>query len=405
MTDTTHIAIIGAGPAALMAAETLATSGHRVAIYDRMPSPARKLLIAGRGGLNLTHSEPLAQFLTRYGDDAEPLEAAIRAFPPEAVRSWCAGLGIETFVGSSGRVFPKGMKASGLLRAWLRRLTQYGVTYHPRHRWLGWNDTGLVFETPTGPLTVTADATLLALGGASWPRLGSDGSWVDILVRQAIPVLPLQPANCGFITQWSDFFRERFAGHPLKSLAITHGEIRRQGEAMITEHGLEGGLIYSFSRALRTEIQAQGYAPILLDLRPTMTIEALRQKLSVGGSKSLGARLRSVGFSATEVALLHETTLKPGELPDLATRLKAIPLTLLAPTDIARAISSAGGLSWRALDEHYMLRRKPGVFVAGEMIDWDAPTGGYLLQACFSTGVAAAKGIARYLASEGAPEH
>lgn len=380
-----------------MAAEMLARAGKSVAIYDRMPSPARKFLIAGRGGLNLTHSEPLDRFLTHYGSAAPQLEPAIRAFPPQAVRDWCEGLGVETFVGSSGRVFPRTMKAVPLLRAWLRRLESLGVSYYPKHRWRGWEGEALCFDGSDGRITRRAQATLLALGGASWPRLGSDGAWVDILVRQALPVLPLAPANCGFTVAWSEHFRQRFAGQPLKPVALTHADITRQGEAMITAQGIEGGLVYGFSRALREEIARSGTAAITLDLRPGMEVDALQKKLGARGGKSLGAFLRGAGFSPLAVALLHETTPQAAQQPDLAQRLKALPLTLRQPGAITRAISSAGGLSWQAIDEHYMLKRKPGVFAAGEMLNWEAPTGGYLLQACFSTGVAAARGIERYL--------
>lgn len=395
------LAIIGAGPAALMAAEILASAGHGVAIYDRMPSPARKLLIAGRGGLNLTHSEPLDTFLTRYGAAAPWLEPAIRTFPPEALRAWCEGLGEETFVGSSGRVFPRRMKAVSLLRAWLRRLQARGVQYHARHQWLGWQEGALRFATPQGAMSVAADATLLALGGASWPRLGSDGGWVPILQNEGITVAPLLPANGGFTCAWSDYFRTRFAGQPLKGLAMTHRDTTRLGEAMITDHGIEGGVVYALSADLRDALTEAGTTTVTLDLRPTMTLEQLRRKLGVRGSKSLSSYLRAAGFSALDVALLHETT--PDLDIDLAARLKAVPLTLTGTTGIARAISSAGGIRRDALDAHFMLHARPGTFAAGEMLDWEAPTGGYLLQACFSTAVAAARGMQAYLAGAGGP--
>jgi uncharacterized flavoprotein (TIGR03862 family) len=392
-----HIAIIGAGPAGLMAAEVLAQAGHSVHLYDRMATPARKFLIAGRGGLNLTHSEPLERFLTRYGNASAWLAPAIHAFPPEALRGWCEGLGEPTFVGSSGRVFPTSMKAVALLRAWLRRLEAAGVRYYPRHQWLGWQGDALRFLTPQGEVTVAADATLLALGGASWPRLGSDGGWVPILRQRGIRVNALRPANGGFTVPWSDYFRTRFAGQPLKPLAITHAGIRQQGEAMITAHGIEGGVIYASSATIRTAIEDAGQTTLMLDLRPTMPVEALREKLGARGNKSLSSFLRSANFSPLAIALLYETTPHAADMPDLAACLKALPLTLTAVGDIARAISSAGGIAHEEVDDGYMLRSMPGVFVAGEMLDWEAPTGGYLLQACFSTGVAAAHGMLKAL--------
>ncbi|MBN8544269.1 MAG: TIGR03862 family flavoprotein [Alphaproteobacteria bacterium] len=398
MENRRNIAIIGAGPSALIAAEELASHGHNVSVYDRMPSPARKLLIAGRGGLNLTHSEPLDEFLTRYGTARDWLTPAILAFPPDALRAWCDGLGEETFIGSSGRVFPRKMKAVSLLRAWLKRLEQLGVTYHPRHHWLGWHGDALSFDTPKGAVHITPDATLLALGGASWPRLGSDGGWVKPLTEQAIPMATLAPTNCGFHTHWSDYFRTRFAGSPLKPLAITHEGATHQGEAIITANGLEGGAIYGLSASIRNAINRDGQTTITLDLRPSMSPEALSKKLASRGNKSLSSFLRSANFSPVAIALFHETT--PEHMrttAPIAERLKALPVTLHSTAGMARAISSAGGITRDALDEHYMLRAKPGVFAAGEMLDWEAPTGGYLLQACFSTGVAAAHGIIRYL--------
>ena len=393
MNHTRTIAIIGAGPAALMAAEVLANAGHAVDVYDRMPSPARKLLIAGRGGLNLTHSEPLDSFLTRYGDAADWLAPAVRAFGPDALRAWCEGLGEPTFVGSSGRVFPRSMKAVTLLRAWLKRLEALGVRYHPRHQWLGWDGQALRFATPSGEVAITADATLLALGGASWPRLGSDGGWVSILRAETIRVSNLQPANCGFTTHWSDYFRTRFAGQPLKPLAITHEGTTHQGEAMVTAQGFEGGIMYARCAAIRNAITRDGHTTITLDLRPSMTVEALHKKLGHRGNKSLSSFLSSANFSPLAIALLHETTPGGVDADALAERLKALPLRLTGTSDFARAISTAGGITREAVNEHYMLNAKPGVFVAGEMLDWEAPTGGYLLQACFSTGVAAANGI------------
>lgn len=397
MSHPPRIAIVGAGPSALMAAEVLAQAGLGVDVYDQMPSPARKLLIAGRGGLNLTHSEPLDRFLHRYGTAASWLAPSIQAFPPQAVRDWCDGLGEESFVGSSGRVFPKRMKAVSLLRAWLRRLEQYGVRYHPRHQWLGWKEPGLHFRTPNGEMTVAADAVLLALGGASWPRLGSDGGWVPILQAKGIAVRALRPSNTGFLVPWSEHFRTRFAGQPLKPVAVTHNGHTRQGEAMITAGGIEGGVIYALSASIREAITQAGETTIHLDLRPAMTVEALAAKLAGRGSKSLGSFLRSAHFSPLAVALLHEGAgAQEAPLP-LAQRLKALPLRLTGIPPIGRAISSAGGIEASEVTEAFMIAKHPGLFVAGEMLDWEAPTGGYLLQACFSTGVAAAHGIMRYL--------
>lgn len=397
MSPAPSIAIIGAGPSGLIAAETLANAGMQVHVFDRMPSPGRKFLIAGRGGLNLTHSEPLDTFLTRYGPAAAWLEPAIRAFPPEALRAWCEGLGEETFIGSSGRVFPKRMKAVTLLRHWLRRLEALGVHYHPRHHWRGWDGSYLHFTSPTGDIYAEPHATLLALGGASWPRLGSDGSWSAPLAAAQVPLAPFAPSNCGFLTPWSEHLRTRFAGQPLKPLAITHAGVTRQGEAMITEHGIEGGLLYGFSPALRDAIRTEGKAVITLDLRPGMPHDALQQKLGARGSRSLGSYLQSAGFSPLAVALFHETGGAQCPPQHIAAHLKSMPLTLHGTTGMARAISTAGGITHAALDTHYMLRNMPGVFAAGEMLDWEAPTGGYLLQACFSTGIAAAHGIGRYV--------
>jgi len=396
-----HIAVIGAGPAGLIAAEHLARAGLAVTLYDRMPNPARKFLLAGRGGLNLTHSEPLDSFLPRYGDAANWLAPYIRAFAPDDLRAWCEGLGEETFVGSSGRVFPKSMKAAPLLRAWLARLNELGVAYKPRHHWLGWKENALLFADAEGRQhLVTADATLLALGGASWPRLGSDGSWVALLGD--IALTPLAPANCGFEVAWSQHFSTRFAGTPLKPVAIAHGELSRQGEAMLTARGIEGGAIYALSAPLRKTITVAGKADITLDLRPDMQVGVLAQKLGgTGSSKSLSTVLRSAGFAPVVSTLLREAFTPPqlaaATAQQLARWLKALPITLTGTAGIARAISTAGGIKQGALTPALMLRAKPGVFAAGEMLDWEAPTGGYLLQACFSTGMAAARGILQYL--------
>jgi len=397
-----NIAIIGAGPAGLMAAETLASAGHCVTLYDRMPSPGRKFLMAGRGGLNLTHSEPLDLFISRYGKAADWLAPSIRAFPPEALRAWCEGLGEETFIGSSGRVFPRSMKAAPLLRAWLRRLEGLGVKYAAQHTWLGCDGDALVFYAHGEMRQVRPDATLLALGGASWPRLGSDGGWTKILSQWGVALAPLAPANCGFIVPWSEHFSSRFAGTPLKPVMLTHNGHSRQGEAMITAQGLEGGVVYALSGNLRDSIAAHGTAILQLDLRPDMTLDALTQKLRAPrGSKSLSSFLRNARFSPAAIALLREVR-APEQLaqltPDsLAAILKALPVTLTAPAAIVRAISSAGGIRRDALDDDFMLLKKPGIFAAGEMLDWEAPTGGYLLQGCFSTSVAAAQGMLRFL--------
>lgn len=399
--DSRPLAVLGAGPAGLMAAEVLATAGQRVTLYEAMPSAGRKLLMAGRGGLNLTHGEPLARFLTRYRPQQPLLRAAIEAFPPQALIAWCEGLGQPTFVGSSGRVFPRAMKASPLLRAWLARLQGLGVTLRLRHRWSGWDENGaLRFATPQGEQLVQPAATLLALGGASWPRLGADGGWVPLLEAAGIAVSPLQPANCGFTLAWSEHLRERFAGTPLKPVTLTFGGESLQGECIVTASGLEGGALYALSAPLREAIRREGQAILTLDLRPHLDEAELARRLAgLAGAPSLGTRLRKAGgLSPLAAALLREA---PGPLPSeplgLARRIKALPLTLLAPAGIERAISTAGGLSFAALDRNWMLRQRPGLFAAGEMLDWEAPTGGYLLQGCFASGVAAARGLLDWL--------
>ena len=389
-------AVIGGGPAGLMAAEVLAQAGVSVTVYDQMPSIGRKLLMAGRGGMNLTHAEPLPVFLSRYGTARAWLEPAISAFPPDALIAWCNGLGQPTFTGSSARVFPNAMKASPLLRAWMRRLSTLDVGLRVRHRWAGWDaDGGLRFETPDGPIVQHPNVTILALGGASWPRLGSDASWVAALPD----IAPFQPSNCGFLVDWSPHLRDRFAGHPLKRLAISFGADTVRGEAVITRTGLEGGAIYALSGRVRDAIQADGSATIHIDLRPDLTLAALSDRL--GGprrSQSLANTLRKQAGLPPEAIGLVQEALHSGENgDDLAGLIKALPVRLLAPAPIERAISSAGGVRAGALDEGLMLRDRPGVFAAGEMLDWEAPTGGYLLQACFSTGVAAARGALAWL--------
>jgi uncharacterized flavoprotein (TIGR03862 family) len=397
------IAVVGAGPAGLIAAETLAAAGHRVTVYDHMASAGRKFLMAGRGGLNLTHSEPFDAFLARYGSAAERLRPAIAAFPPDALRAWCEGLGQTTFVGTSGRVFPHAMKTSPLLRAWLIRLAALGVTLAMRHRWSGFDDDRrLVFATPAGDIAVAADAAVLGLGGASWPRLGSDAGWVDILERAGVRVAPLEPANCGFVVAWSEIMRARFAGAPLKSIALSFADKRVRGEATITATGVEGGAVYALSGPLREAIARDGTATLEVDLRPDLGDETLRVRLArPRGKQSRTTFLRkAAGLAPPAIALVNEVLARRAEAPDaaaLAALIKALPLTLIGTAPIARAISSAGGIAFDEIDATFMLRKKPGVFVAGEMLDWEAPTGGYLLTACFATGVAAAKGAMKWL--------
>ena len=401
------IPVVGGGPAGLMAAETLARGGARVTLYERMPRLARKLLLAGRGGLNLTHSEPLETFLTRYRDAAPRLRAAIEAFPPDALRAWCEDLGQETFVGTSGRVFPRAMKTSPLLRAWLKRLGRLGVEMHLRHRWLGWDGEGrLVFETDDGRCAVEACSAVLALGGASWPRLGSDGSWVAPMAGAGIEVVPLEAANCAVRVSWSEVFRTRFAGQPLKRIALTLGAETVRGEAMISRDGLEGGAVYALCAPIRKELAAQGTAELRVDLRPDASEEELAARLAKPrGKQSLATYLRkALSLDGAAVGLLQEAAYAKGaplsvlETGALTRLIKAVPVRVTGLASIERAISTAGGVSLDAIDETFMLRARPGTFVAGEMLDWEAPTGGYLLQACFATGRAAAEGALAYQA-------
>jgi hypothetical protein len=400
-------AVIGGGPAGLMAAERLAGAGVTVTVYDRMASVGRKFLLAGRGGLNLTHSESLEEFLGRYGPPNEHLRAAIEAFPPERVRAWCEALGQETFVGSSGRVFPKAMKASPLLRAWLRRLQGEGVGFAMRHRFIGWRGGPLAFARPDGTIvTDTPEATVLALGGASWPRLGSDGGWVAALADAGVGVAPLRPANCGFLAPWSEPFRNRRAGAPLKRIAASFAEHTVRGEAVITADGIEGGAIYGLSAPLREAITARGEAVLAIDLRPDVAEAELAAHIARGRRKeSLSTSLRkTVKLSAAAIDLLREAAVQKGirlgelPVPELARLIKAVPVRLTGIAEIARAISTAGGVSFAEIDGNFMLRKVPGVFVAGEMLDWEAPTGGYLLQASFATGFAAAGGAIAWTA-------
>jgi uncharacterized flavoprotein (TIGR03862 family) len=396
-------AVIGAGPAGLMAAEELAQGGAEVTVYDAMASAGRKFLMAGRGGLNLTHSEPLAPFLARYRGAAPKLEAAIGTFPPDRLRAWSEALGQPTFVGTSGRVFPQSFKASPLLRAWLRRLDVTGVRFAMRHRWTGWDEEGrLVFETPEGRHAVDARATVLALGGASWPRLGSDGSWVSHLAEKGVAISLLRPANCGFAVAWSKVFRDRFEGQPLKNAEFTFAARTERGEAVITKSGIEGGAIYALSAYLREAILTSGEAILHVALRPDLDHNALAQRLSAPrGKQSLSNVLRkALQLSPVAIGLLQEASSGSAarlSAENLAALVNAVPIKLSGVAPIARAISTAGGISFDELDADYMLRRLPGIFAAGEMLDWEAPTGGYLLQASFATGAAAGRGALKWL--------
>ena len=397
-------AVIGAGPAGLMAAEVLAQGGAGVTVYDAMASAGRKFLIAGRGGLNLTHSEPLPEFLSRYREAAPKLEAVINAVPPDRLRAWCEALGQPTFVGSSGRVFPRSMKASPLLRAWLRRLDAQGVRFSFRHRWIGWDEDGrLLFETPEGHRAIEARATVLTLGGASWPRLGSDGGWVDVLAARGVAISALRPANCGFTVAWSKVFRDRFEGQPLKNVEFRFGTRTERGEAVITSTGIEGGAIYALSADLREAILTSGETILHIALRPDLDNKALASRLSAPrGKQSLSNYIRkALQLSPVAIGLLQEASgglaarLSP---QDLAALVNAVPIRLSGIAPIVRAISTAGGISFDELDADYMLRCLPGTFAAGEMLDWEAPTGGYLLQASFATGAAAGKSVLKWLA-------
>jgi len=408
---TTQVAIIGAGPAGLMAAEVLA-QGARVTVYDAMPSVGRKFLMAGRGGLNLTHSEQLAAFLTRYREAMPQLAAAIEAFPPDRLREWSEALGQPTFVGSSGRIFPKALKASPLLRAWLRRLDAMGVQFSLRHRWTGWDENGqLLFQTADGQRAVNAGVTVLALGGASWPRLGSDGGWAEMLGGRGVKISPLKPANCGFAVPWSEIFRDRFEGEPLKGVALSFGAHSVRGEAMITRNGIEGGAIYALSAELRDAILGSGQATLHIALRPDLKTSDLVARLSAPrGKQTLTNWLRkAVQLSPVGIGLLQEAAIASGlslaslSPENLAGRINAVPIQLTGISGIARAISTAGGIAFEELDAGFMIRRLRGVFAAGEMLDWEAPTGGYLLQACFATGAAAGRGVLKWLESRAAP--
>jgi uncharacterized flavoprotein (TIGR03862 family) len=389
-----------------MAAEVLSQGGADVTVYDAMPSAGRKFLMAGRGGLNLTHSEPLPAFLARYREAAPRLADAIAAFPPDALRAWSEALGQPTFVGSSGRVFPKTFKASPLLRAWLRRLGSAGGQFTFRHRWTGWDEQGhLSFATPAGLRTVNPAATVLALGGASWRRLGSDGAWANLLGSKGVAVSPLRPANSGFGVAWSDVFRGRFEGQPLKGIALTLGSHAARGEAIVTRTGIEGGAVYALSAELREAVLRDGEVTLNVALRPDLAAGDLVRKLSAPrGKQSLSNFLRkAANLSPVAIGLLQEAAKASGvslasmSPSDLAELINGVPVTLSGVAPIARAISSAGGIPFDELESNYMLAKLPGVFAAGEMLDWEAPTGGYLLQACLATGVAAGKGALRWL--------
>ncbi len=400
------VAVIGAGPAGLMAAEVLAAGGARVTVYERMPSVGRKFLLAGRGGLNLTHSEPPDRFLQRYREAVPNLRPAIEAFPSDALRAWSEDLGQPTFVGSSGRVFPQAFKASPLLRAWLRRLGQSGVSFALRYRWMGWNANGkLQFEAPEGLTSLKADATVIALGGASWPKLGADGGWTRALSAKGIGISPLRPANSGFHVAWSDLFRDRFEGQPLKGAALSFGGETIRGEATITRGGIEGGAIYALSAPIRDAVLERGEAIVHVALRPDLATPELIARVSKPRQKqSMSTYLRkAAGLSPVAIGLLQEAAIAAGfnlsaTYPErLAAFINAVPVRLTGVAQIERAISTAGGVSFNEIDEKFMLRKIPGVFVAGEMLDWEAPTGGYLLQACFATGAAAGRGALNYL--------
>ncbi len=401
MTDPA-IHIIGAGPSGLMAAETLAKAGARVVVHDRMPSAGRKLLMAGRGGLNLTHSEDPEPFLTRYGGAAGDIAPWFDAFSRDDLVQWAEGLGQPTFTGSSGRIFPKAMKASPLLRAWLARLDGLGVEIRTRSCWTGWRDGALAFDTPDGEHIYRPAATVLAMGGASWPRLGSDGAWTGALEQQGVAVAPLVPANAGFDVRWSDILIERFAGSVLKPAALTFGDRTVRGQLVVTRYGVEGGAIYALSAALRDAIARDGSAVLTVDLRPDLSEPALAERLArPRGKDSMSNHLRKAGgLSPVAIAILRDIGEIPPGVEKLAKRIKAVRLTLTGIQGLDRAISTAGGVRFEALDPSLMLTARPGVFVAGEMIDWEAPTGGYLLQASLASGVVAAQGVLRWQASQ-----
>jgi uncharacterized flavoprotein (TIGR03862 family) len=402
--STQTVAIIGGGPAGLMAAEVLSQAGFKVDLYDAMPSVGRKFLLAGVGGMNITHSEPSPAFVSRYAERATLIGPLLRSFGAQALCDWIHGLGIQTFVGSSGRVFPTDMKAAPLLRAWLKRLRESGVVIHTRHRWLGWNsDNSVLIAGPDGEVALNPDATLLALGGASWSRLGSDGAWVPLLEQRGVNVAPLQAANCGFeVSAWSELLRSKFAGAPLKNIAMgLEGHTLRLGECVVTQSGVEGSLVYALSSQIREAINQSGSATVEIDLLPGKSVAEVQKALSKPrGSRSMSKHLHSqLGLDGVKAALLRELT-PAAAFADpalLALAIKALPLTLIKPRPLDEAISTAGGVTFEALNEHLMIPSLPGVFCAGEMLDWEAPTGGYLLTACFASGRAAGLGMVDWL--------
>ncbi|BCZ79097.1 hypothetical protein SAMN04487926_12652 [Paraburkholderia steynii] len=407
-----RIAVIGGGPAGLMAAEALASGGARVDVYDAMPSVGRKFLMAGKGGMNITHSEPIEPFLGRYGKRRADIAPLLDAFGPHALRAWLDELGVATFVGSSGRVFPTDMKAAPMLRAWLHRLRETGVQFHMRHKWIGWaepasSDThGLRFATPEGEREVSADAVVFALGGGSWARLGSDAAWVPLMQQREIPVAPLLPANCGFDADWTEYFRERYAGQPVKPVSIAVKSVdgtvqHRQGEFVVTSTGIEGSLVYALSSVIRDRLLANGEATITLDLAPGLSAQRVIDEVTrPRGSRSMSSHLHSrIGITGVKLGLLHECLSKEDftDAAKLAQAIKSLPLRLTRARPIDEAISSAGGIPFEALDDALMIRQLPGVFCAGEMLDWEAPTGGYLLTACFASGLVAGRGALAYI--------
>jgi len=397
--------VIGGGPAGLMAAEALAQQGLAVQVFDAMPSVGRKFLLAGVGGMNITHSEPYPQFVARYAERQDAIGRLLQGFDADALRQWIHGLGIETFVGTSGRVFPTDMKAAPLLRAWLKRLRDSGVVIHTRHRWLGWNaDGSLRLAYPQGELSVKADVLVLALGGGSWARLGSDGAWQPLLAERAVDISPLQASNCGFeVAGWSELLKGKFAGAPLKNIALSvPGKAPRKGEFILTAQGVEGSLVYAWSAPLREAINQDGQATLLLDLLPDKPVDKIAQALAKPrGSRSMAKHLHSqLGIDGVKAALLRELTDQAtfADMAALARAIKALPITLVRTRPLDEAISSAGGVRFEGLDEGLMMKGMPGVFCAGEMLDWEAPTGGYLLTACFASGLRAGRAAADWLA-------
>jgi uncharacterized flavoprotein (TIGR03862 family) len=395
------ISIIGGGPAGLMAAEVLIQGGAQVDVYDSMPSLGRKFLMAGKSGLNLTHSEPYEKFATRYGARQKEIESHLKNFTPDDLRSWAKELGVETFAGTSGKVFPKEMKASPLLRAWLKRLQNSGVNFHLRHNWMGWQNDSLIFDSPNGEIKIKPDATILALGGASWPKLGSRGEWASWLEQAGVKVEAFRPSNCGFVVNWSNHFSEKFHGHPIKSVVLSFEDFKQQGEFIVTKTGVEGSLIYAASAKLRNALATKGSAALLLDLAPDSSQEKLIHALSKPrGSRSMTSHIeKTIGFKGVKIGLLYEFVSREdfANSEKLAGAIKALPIPLVATAPIEKAISSAGGINFDELDSNLMLKKMPGVFCAGEMLDWEAPTGGYLLTACFATGRGAGRGVLEWL--------